>query len=967
MLELDRKIEALISDLPDANGALLFFERLSREHPREVERLSRNEGLLSDALALAAWSPLLATTLAEHPEYLRWLSRERMETRVKTREELAESLSRFGLTHSQLDLQVQLARFRRRELVRIYLHDIRNISTLVEIMEELSHLADAVLERAVSVARQELDNRYGPPQRVDEKGRASTADVCIVALGKLGSRELNYSSDIDLLFLYSDDGTTSGKGTRGEVTNREYFVRLAEGVARMVGQQSGEGATYRVDLRLRPHGRDGALASSLEEAVRYYRETAQAWERQALIRSRAAAGSSQLFSLFVERVRDCVYTLNVTVADALRDVRLAKLKIDRHHAQDRRGFNVKLGRGGIREIEFIAQALQLAFGGHDEWLRAPHTFISLGRLADRQLITEHERVDLSAAYEFLRTVEHRLQMEQGLQTHSLPDEPLRRALIARRMGFSGKDALEEFNKALAMRTSHVRTTYDRIFGTSTDPDSTETIADSIQTHASVRAGLNEPPDAELARIHAAAVVFAKSITPNLVTSDIVGLAQELKEFATRSLNPHRALKLISLIALSLDKPNARVEVSRAGLESLVRLCGTSEFFGEMIAGHPSLIASIASSDANMPDYRALFRVAVEREESFRAELIALRRSWAEMLCGIGTLDASGAISMREANRRQTELAGASLDAGYLIARRELERRYGDLDAEARFAALGIGRLGSSGMDYGSDLDVVLIYDDEGPSIIPSLEPAEAWARLSELLVIALSSVTREGYLYRVDLRMRPDGKSGPTCLASRAFTTYLFERAVAWEWLAYVKLRAVAGEMTFGLEVENNARAIVHSVAQGVDDQILRTETRRIRDRLERERTKRRRGTGLDIKYGRGGMLDVYFATRYLQLRDNLPEGSEDRSTMSTLVHLHDSGSLREEDFVAMSEGYSMLRALDHSLRLIVGRSTRLPASEHPALADIARRMDYQSTDALLSELATNMENIRAAYDRVTG
>ena len=967
MLKFQEKIESLISDSPDANGARLFFERLSSESAREAELLTRNKGLLSDALALAAWSPLLATTMAEHPDYLRWLSRERMDSRVKTREEVGESLSRFGLTHSQLDLQVLLARFRRRELLRIYLHDVRKTSTLVEITEELSNLADALLEHALSVARQDMDNRYGIPQKIDEKGRASTASTCIVALGKLGSRELNYASDIDLLFLYSDDGVTTGIGTRGEITNREYFIRLAEAVVRMVGQQSGEGATYRVDLRLRPDGRDGALASSLNEAVRYYRETAQSWERQALIRSRAAAGSSQLFARFVEGVRNSVYALDVSVDAALGDVRLAKQKIDRQHAHDTRGFNVKLGRGGIREIEFIAQALQLAFGGADAWLRAPHTFISLGRLADRQLITERERVEICDAYEFLRTVEHRLQMENGLQTHSVPDEPSRRSLLARRMNFDGIRALEEFDKALAMHTSRVSAAYDRVFGRDSETNDTGTLSDSIHTHINVKVGLNEPPDAELARVHSAASVFAKSMRPNPDAAYIDQVAQDLSEAASRSLNPHRALRLISLIASSLDKTNAKVEISTAGLESLVRLCGTSEYFGEMIAGHPSLIAAIAYEDANKTDYHARLKEAVESEASFRAELIALRRTWARVLVQIGTQDALTAISMREANRRQTELAEASLDAGCLVARRELERRYGALCSDARFAVLGIGRLGGSGMDYGSDLDVVFVYDDGGPSIIPALDHAEAYARLSELLVAALSSLTREGYLYRVDLRMRPDGKSGPTCSGSRAFTTYLSERAVAWEWLAYVKLRALAGDMTFGLGVENKARAIIHTVAQGIDDEMLRTETRHIRDRLEHERSKRRRGTGVDIKYGRGGMLDVYFATRYLQLRDNVPDGSEDRSTINTLVTLRDSGSLCEKDFVAMSEGYTLLRELDHSLRLIIGRSTRLPATEHPALADLARRMDYQSTEILISDLAKHMGNIRLAYDRITG
>ncbi len=966
MKNIDQQLEALVRDLPDEEGARLFFDRLSREHARDAERLSRNEGQFSDALALAAWSPLLATTLSQNPEYLTWLGRERSQTRVRTREELGESLARFGLTNSQLDPHVLLARFRRRELLRTYLHDIRRTSSLVEITEELSNLADAILEHALSLARQELDNRYGPPQNTDARGRVTAAKLSIVALGKLGSRDLNYASDIDLLFLYSDDGTTSGKGTRGEITNREYFVRLAETVSRMVGQQKGEGAAYRVDLRLRPHGRDGALASSLAEAIAYYRQTAQPWERQALIRSRASAGSAQLFTKFADGVRESVYAPNVTVGAALRDVRLSKLKIDRQHAYDTRGYNVKLGQGGIREIEFIAQALQLAFGGGDEWLRAPHTFISLGRLADRRLILERERIELSEAYEFLRTVEHRIQMENGLQAHSVPDDSVRREILARRMGFGGKRALEEFDKALTTHTSHVRAAYDRVFGATEALGEPEALEDSIALHFDRRGEFSEPPDSENEAVHAAAIVFSRYMRGNADETNVIKLAQKLRECSAGSLNPSRALKYISLIAASLDKSNSSLTLNTTTLSSLSSICGSSEFFGEMIAGHPSLVSATDGEDVDVDEYRKLLVNAVESEKSYRAALIALRQAWSRLLVRIGVLDSSSLISMREANRRQSLLAAASIDAANIVALRELENRYGRFDAEPRLAVLGVGRLGGGGMDYGSDLDVVLVYDEDHASPVSSLDHAEFYSRLSELLVAALSSLTREGYLYRVDLRLRPDGKNGPTCIGSGAFISYLRDRAVPWEWLAYVKLRAVAGDITLGERVELDAREVIHRVALVIENEKLRVETRHIRDRLESERSKRRRGEGIDIKFGRGGMLDVYFATRFLQLRDNIPDESDDRSTINTLAVLHARNSLNEEDFDAMDSGYEFLRALDHAMRLVVGRSTRLPVSEHPSLVDIARRLAYQSPDALESDVVKHMANIRRAYDRVT-
>ena len=290
------KVDFLLRDLPDQQGARLLLERLEKETQRSYQQLLKQPALLSDVLALAAWSPLLRTTLEQNPDYFSWLSRERTDPRVRTIDELKESLARFALTNSSLNPQVLLASFRRRELLRTYLHDIRRTHTLVETTEELSNLADAILDYALSLAHQDLDNRYGLPRQSDERGRIATAEFCVIALGKLGSLELNYASDIDLMFLYSNDGTTSGLGERGEVSNREYFVKLSETVARIVGQSGGEGAAYRVDLRLRPHGRDGALACSLDEATRYYARTAQDWERQVLIRARSAVGSTESFS-----------------------------------------------------------------------------------------------------------------------------------------------------------------------------------------------------------------------------------------------------------------------------------------------------------------------------------------------------------------------------------------------------------------------------------------------------------------------------------------------------------------------------------------------------------------------------------------------------------------------------------------------------------------------------------------------
>lgn len=969
----DERVESLLRDLPDQQGARLFLERLQKENSGAFKSLSREPGLLSDALTLAAWSPLLATTLEQNPDYISWLMRERTNPRVRTRDELKESLARFALTNSSLSPQVLLARFRRRELLRTYLHDIRRSHTLVETTEELSNLADAILDYALSLSRQDLDNRYGSPRRTDDRGRTATAEFCIVALGKLGSLELNYASDIDLVFIYSDEGTTSAVGERGEVSNREYFIKLAETTVKLVGHPSGEGAAYRVDLRLRPHGRDGALSCSLNEATRYYRENAQAWELQALIRARAAAGSALLFSRFAKAVQEKVFRKDVSVKEALASVRLAKQKIDKHIERNSGGFNVKLNRGGIREIEFIAQALQLAHGGNDEWLRVAHTLISLGRLGERNLITEQERTELSDAYMFLRTLEHRLQMEHGLQTHTVPVSPEQKALVARRMRFSGRTAADQLDRALEFHTSKVSKAFERVFGGEGDLRTESPALESTdQTgEADSHREPRQPIHTDRTAARAAAVVFARHLVnaegkpPGL---DIETIAVILQREAFSSLNPHRALTLAARVASSLDKADDSISISEGNLVALVRLCGSSEYFGEMVASNPALITSMAAEHEKRSrrDFRSLLRGSITPETNFSAELSALRRAWASVLLNIGVHDASGEISILESNRLQTDLATASIHVAYLIARRELVRRYGRLANEPRIAILALGRLASGGVDYGSDLDVIIVYDSFLPSPISALTQEEAYARLAELMIAALASVTREGYLYRVDLRLRPDGKNGPLVVSSQAFLDYLKTRTVVWEWLAYVKLRAVSGDLDLGKMIETHARHALHEAALRHDPQELKRETRHVRDRLEKEKGKQNRHTGVDVKYAAGGMLDVYFATRYLQLRDDVSDEGGDRSTATTLERLRAVDSLNEEDFEALNGGYGLLRSIDHHVRLILGRQARLPTTDHPALRDIARKLGFVSAVALNEMLVEKMRGIRETYDRIT-
>jgi glutamate-ammonia-ligase adenylyltransferase len=365
------------------------------------------------------------------------------------------------------------------------------------------------------------------------------------------------------------------------------------------------------------------------------------------------------------------------------------------------------------------------------------------------------------------------------------------------------------------------------------------------------------------------------------------------------------------------------------------------------------------------DYRAILRAAIDAEHNFPAELAALRLQWAGLIAEIGALDVATELSIFETNRLQTELATASMNVAYLIARREMARRFGSFSGGPRIAFYGLGRLGSGGVDYGSDLDILINYDPLVPSPVKALTQDEAYSRLVELMIAALSSITREGYLYRVDLRLRPHGKNGPLVTSSEGFLDYLSDQSAPWEWLAYVKLRCVGGDQELGKMIETHARHRIHKNALKLDPKELQSTTRHVRERLEKEKGLRGRKQGTDIKYGQGGMLDVYFATRYLQLRDEVLDEGEDRSTAFTLERLREEGSLDDEDFSALSTGYSLLRSIDHNLRLIAGRLTRLPDPHHATAHDVAARMGFASTAELQETLMDQMRAIREAYQRI--
>lgn len=969
---MDEKLERLIERLPDREAARRVVVRLEEERPAQFASIRRKPAVLANLATLAAYSPWLGDVMLAQPDVVDWLARQRNVERGYSKEDFLEELGRYAARNTDLDEQSLLAAFKRRELARIYLRDCLGLATLTETTEEVSHLADAVLDRALTVARQQLVNRYGVPTTADARGRTVDAEFVVVALGKLGSRELNYASDIDLMFLYAGAGQTAatGRHTAAEtVDNHTFFTRLAEAVFKTTGAPGRTAPVYRVDLRLRPYGRDGEIAVRYERAAEYYRDKAQSWERQMLIRARAAAGSAGLVSRLMAELRDTIFRAE-PLAEAIRDVRSARDKIDRQEKVKSGGFNVKLGPGGIREIEFVAQALQLAYGGRDPWIRVPQVLIGLQRLADKGFLSDADRSTLSEAYTFLRTVEHRLQMAQGAQTHRLPVDASELRTLGRRCGYdpAAGDPGEQLRRDLDAYTARVRTIAERVFALGDRaPEAPPTLLAPERAPAREER-LGQHAAESMRPLEASADLLAKLSAAR--GEDVAELARQgrglLVDIGSRLPHPARALRdferYLATLAKS-DDPGAARRVLSGGperVDQIVRLLGSGAFFSEILVTRPDLAAEIpgylfCTVTKERDDFASAFEAALAPETALAGRMAALRRAWYREIVSVGAHDVLGGCSMSAVNREQTGLAEASLDAAFRIALDELAS---DSTGDPRVSVMALGRLGHAGMDYGSDLDLLVVFDADAPSPAPDREPPLFYAGFAQLLVKVLSALTREGYVYRVDFRLRPEGRAGRMASSLGRMADYVATRASAWELAAYLKVRPVSGHVDFGRLAREEIIARVFDAAAARE--ALGAELLDVRRGLERQHAR----TGRDVKWGRGAMMDVYFVTRYVQLRTRTDFPPE-LGTRALVEHLGRTGALDRSVAADLRDGYALLRRIDHSLRLVGDRhAPRLP-EDAALLEEIAVATGHATTAEFDAHFADATSRIRAAFDGV--
>ncbi len=952
--DLSESLISLLADSPDPDFALSSLESLVASGGEATQLLRQHPRLLHYAIAIFGHSRFLGETLLRNTDLLPALLREGTLDRSFSREDFHEAWARFRARSFENDIALLLARFKRREYVRIMLRDVLAIAELAEATAEISALSDMLIEEALREASSQLQRRCGAPQRVDDGGRLVDTPFCVLSLGKLGGNELNYSSDVDLLYLYG--GAREAPGAA--ISHREYFVRLAQTVTDYLSRATREGSVFRIDMRLRPQGSEGELAVSLDHALRYYAESAQDWELQALIKARHSAGDLLLAREFLRAVQPRVYGSSEKNQGQDSFPAAAKLqfaaietaletreRLGLRRRADSRGteINVKLDRGGIRDIEFLVQCLQRVYGGREAWLRSRGTLFALQKLHDKGHISGRDFQELSGAYEFLRQVEHRLQLRRGQQTHSLPSERDERAILARSL--AGRDpslsSPEELERALRERMAAVAEIYNRIVHHQQARQKEE----SPEAEFALGAGVQSPVDQSYEQILERLASDAPAIYE-------VATRGELGDATRRNLQ--RFLSAVFTSALRY----AVVARNPMGVERALALFDGSDYLTDVLIRHPEEIAALTEVRVppdpgesgelfsapfgwteNVSD--PIFRFVATSATAETERLALLRRHYRHRTFAIGARDLMEARPVYASLAAYTGTADDAIHAALTMA-----------GAPTAMAVLALGRLGTGEFDVLSDADVIFVRD-EGVS-------APIAARAAEKAMHILAAYTREGLVFPVDARLRPHGHDGELVITPAQLQSYFEREAQAWEALSYTKLRYIAGAKTVADEA---SRAAGQLFARFRNDAGFGPAVREMRQRLESGEE------SPNLKTSPGAMYDIDFATGFLLVKHGVREMRG--NLRDRLWRLAEAGALTKTDAAALDHAAELFRTVDHVIRLVAGRSRRwLPGSGHARAVterNTFRILRRTSERSLEEELLETMQRVRAIYERILG
>ncbi|MGA2001171.1 MAG: hypothetical protein ABSG52_14365 [Terriglobales bacterium] len=961
-----RAIPPLLTDVPDPDAALNLFERLTETAPAELFRaFERDRALVHYALAVFGYSHFLGETLIQNTDLFHILQRDKMLDRSRSREEYREAFARFRSRSFETDIALLLARFKRREYVRIMLRDVLGTAALAETTNEISALADVLIEEALREIDAAFRSRYGPPQHADAEGRLTDVPVAVLSLGKLGGNELNYSSDIDLLFLYGDGqdaGTTS-------ISIREYFVRLAQSVTDALSRVTREGSAFRVDLRLRPQGGEGEAAVGLSQALQYYGHTAGDWELQAMIKVRHSAGDVALARKFIRGVQPFVYRGDAGVeadpSSSLRSdsgfrqaapaaltppnrlnfaaIETALAARDRIGARRRAAsvrapsIDVKLDRGGIRDIEFLVQCLQRVYGGKERWLRSGGSLFSLQKLHDKGHLSGRDYNELTTAYEFLRKLEHRLQLRHGQQTHKLPRSKEERAVVARSMpGGQAAAPLENIADLVQRRMAAVAEIYNRI------------------VHHQQWQQQRETPDFHLESAEPAHDQSDRQMMARLA-SDSPALYEVLTGATLDSPARRNVFRFLSAAFTSSERYAAVARAPQA-FRNALQIFRLSDYLTDILTRHPEEIVTLAEGQGTAkPDgVGHLFEQDAEEQRAFgdpvfsylgsagvpHAEKLALlRRHYRHRVFASGARDAVEGRRVYESLAETTLAADEAIAAALAIA-----------GSPPGLAVMALGRLGTAEFDLLSDADLLFVRDE-------GLEAAPA-AKAAEQLMQALSAYTREGTVFPVDARLRPRGAEGELVMTVAHLKEYFQREAQAWEALSFTKLRHVAG-------ADELSRRVLHSapewMAHFASDTGFVGAVRGMRGKLEKPEA----GV-LNLKTGAGAVYDIDFIAGALAIRHQVRLRGNMRQRLRGLAGAH---LLGEAEFALLDEAAEFYRALEHAIRIVTGRARKtLPVGEHArsAVEELASLMLGRSLQGgVEAELKRTLVATRALYEHL--
>ena len=838
-------------------------------------------------------------------------------------------------------LKPALRRFKQRAYARLAARDLGGRAGLGEVTQSMTLIAEIAVAAALKTLNQTLQARYGRP--LNDRGEAQ--ELIVIGMGKLGGRDINVSSDIDLIFVYPDDGETQGTGDGAhQISNFDYFTRLGRGLINAIADITEHGQVFRVDMRLRPNGDSGPLVCSFEMLENYLIAQGREWERYAWIKARPLgeprAGAARWQEL--EAIRLPFVFRKYLDFGAINAMRGLHAQIRREVARRDMAGNIKLGPGGIREIEFIAQVFQLIRGGRETQLQTRSTLEALELLAQRGILAVETVRELTGAYSFLRRLEHRLQYLDDAQTHSLPDSVADQALIARAMNFASYEALAA---ELDDHRANVARHFEAVFADRHRADEAcQQVwqADGRESQEASLAGLGYGDAAAAARRLSELQQGARYQQMQAsVRERFDALVPRVIEACAAMPNPDatlsRSLDILEAIDRRATYFELLLEYPRA-LARVAELASASAWAARYIQQHPLLLdelldARLLEATPDWPAFQSQLAAALAAvEPDSEEQMEIMRNAHHAQVVRLLAQDVSGLLRLETLSDHLSALADIMLELTLACVWRKLPKRHREAP---RFAIISYGKLGGKELGYASDLDLIFLFDD-------SDDTAQLYARLAMRISTWISSRTPAGILFETDLRLRPNGDSGLIVISVEAFRKYQFESAWVWEHQALTRARYSAGDAGIGASFEQLRSEILRQPRDGAK---LRSEVLAMRRRMsDAHATKSDEAAVLfDLKQDRGGLIDVEFIVQYLILAHAHahPQLTGNLGNIALLGMAADLGLIPTALAEQVRDAYRDYRRMQHGLRLN-SLSSRVPLDTVAARAQSVRALWQQ-------------------------